>query len=113
MCPDSSTCLLYHVEFRGQPEPNTLPLIKHWSDDRVKERIASEAKASFGQGELLKDVYPVCRRVGQHAFLGHVIENAYRNFTERERRLVSFNLPEGVMTDSEIHDAAKDVSNFL
>uniref|UniRef100_A0A803MTC5 Ubiquitin-like protease family profile domain-containing protein n=1 Tax=Chenopodium quinoa TaxID=63459 RepID=A0A803MTC5_CHEQI len=47
---------------------------------------------------------------GKQAFLGDVIENAYRNFTDRERRLVSFNLPEGVMIDSEIHEAAKDVS---
>uniref|UniRef100_A0A803N3M6 Ubiquitin-like protease family profile domain-containing protein n=1 Tax=Chenopodium quinoa TaxID=63459 RepID=A0A803N3M6_CHEQI len=98
----------HHLAFRGQPEPTTLPLIQHWTDEKVKERIVKEAKASFGQGELQKDDYPVCRKKGKEAFLGDVIENAYRNFSDREKRLVSFNLPKGVMTDSEIHEAAKD-----
>uniref|UniRef100_A0A803LLT7 Uncharacterized protein n=1 Tax=Chenopodium quinoa TaxID=63459 RepID=A0A803LLT7_CHEQI len=102
----------HHLIFRGQPEKTTLPLIKHWSDEKVRERIANEAKASFGQGELQKDFYQVCRKVGQQAYLGDVVENAYRNFADRERRLVSFNLPEGVMTDSEIYDAAKDVKKM-
>uniref|UniRef100_A0A803MY27 Ubiquitin-like protease family profile domain-containing protein n=1 Tax=Chenopodium quinoa TaxID=63459 RepID=A0A803MY27_CHEQI len=98
----------HHLAFRGQPEPTTLPLIQHWTDEKVKERIAKEAKASFGQGELQKDDYPSCRKKGKEAFLGDVIENAYRNFSDREKRLVSFNLPEGAMIDSEIHEAAKD-----
>uniref|UniRef100_A0A803MYR6 Aminotransferase-like plant mobile domain-containing protein n=1 Tax=Chenopodium quinoa TaxID=63459 RepID=A0A803MYR6_CHEQI len=38
----------HHLAFRGQPEPTTLSLIKHWSDEKPKERIANEAKASFG-----------------------------------------------------------------
>uniref|UniRef100_A0A803M6L4 Ubiquitin-like protease family profile domain-containing protein n=1 Tax=Chenopodium quinoa TaxID=63459 RepID=A0A803M6L4_CHEQI len=48
----------HHLAFRGKPEPTTLPLIQHWSDEKVKERIAKEANASFGQGELQKDDYP-------------------------------------------------------
>uniref|UniRef100_A0A803MRC9 Ubiquitin-like protease family profile domain-containing protein n=1 Tax=Chenopodium quinoa TaxID=63459 RepID=A0A803MRC9_CHEQI len=76
----------HHLSSRGQPEPTTLPLIKHWTDEKVRKRIASEAKASFGQGEIQKDV----------------------NFADRERRLVSFNLPDGVMIDNEIHEAAHD-----
>uniref|UniRef100_A0A803N9Y3 Ubiquitin-like protease family profile domain-containing protein n=1 Tax=Chenopodium quinoa TaxID=63459 RepID=A0A803N9Y3_CHEQI len=71
----------HHLSFRVQPEPIILPLIKHWTDEKVRKRIASEAKALFGQGEIQKDV---------------------------ERRLVSFNLPDGVMTDNEIHEAVHD-----
>ncbi|XP_021747464.1 DNA mismatch repair protein Msh3-like [Chenopodium quinoa] len=92
----------YHLAFRGQPEPITLPLIQHWTDEKVKERIAKKAKASFGQGELQKNDYLVCRKKGKEAFLGDVIENAYRNFSDREKRLVSFNLPEDVMTNSDM-----------
>ncbi|XP_021719911.1 uncharacterized protein PFB0765w-like [Chenopodium quinoa] len=98
----------HHLSFRGQPEPTTLPLIKHWTDEKVRKRIASEAKASFGQGEIQKDVYLVCRKGGQQSYLGDVIKTAYRNFADRERRLVSFNLPDGVMTYNEIHEAAYD-----
>uniref|UniRef100_A0A803NAX9 Ubiquitin-like protease family profile domain-containing protein n=1 Tax=Chenopodium quinoa TaxID=63459 RepID=A0A803NAX9_CHEQI len=88
-----------------------MPLIKHWTDEKVRKRIASEEKASFGQGEIQKDVYPVCRKGGQQSYLGDVIETAYRNFSDKERRLVSFNLPDGVMTKSEIHEVAHHHKN--
>uniref|UniRef100_A0A803NEG6 Uncharacterized protein n=1 Tax=Chenopodium quinoa TaxID=63459 RepID=A0A803NEG6_CHEQI len=77
-------------------------------DEKVRKRIASEAKASFGQGEIQKDVYAVCRKRGQQSYIGDVIETAYGNLVDRERRLVSFNLPNGVMTDSDIHESAHD-----
>uniref|UniRef100_A0A803MSF2 Ubiquitin-like protease family profile domain-containing protein n=1 Tax=Chenopodium quinoa TaxID=63459 RepID=A0A803MSF2_CHEQI len=49
------------------------------------------------------------KKGGKQSYLGDVIETAYRNLANRERRLVSFNVPDGVMTDSEIHEAAHDI----
>uniref|UniRef100_A0A803KTW8 Uncharacterized protein n=1 Tax=Chenopodium quinoa TaxID=63459 RepID=A0A803KTW8_CHEQI len=56
----------HHIAFRGHPEPTELPLIKHWTDEKIKTRISKEAKASFGQGELQKEIYPVCAKEGRY-----------------------------------------------
>ncbi|XP_056686275.1 uncharacterized protein [Spinacia oleracea] len=62
-----SGCLLllqilyfHRLKFQGHVENSGLPLIQHWTDLKVKERISLELKAGgFGKGLLDKVTYPV------------------------------------------------------
>uniref|UniRef100_A0A803MVF7 Ubiquitin-like protease family profile domain-containing protein n=1 Tax=Chenopodium quinoa TaxID=63459 RepID=A0A803MVF7_CHEQI len=91
----------HHVAFRGHPEPTELPLIKHWTDEKIKTRISKEVKASFGQGELQKESYPVCAKEGRF--------NEYQHFAAR--RYVTYDIPSTLFSDIEIHE--KEVEEDL
>uniref|UniRef100_A0A803MN57 Uncharacterized protein n=1 Tax=Chenopodium quinoa TaxID=63459 RepID=A0A803MN57_CHEQI len=88
----------HHIAFRGHPEPIELPLIKHWTDEKIKTRISKEAKTSFGQGELQKESYPVCAKEGRF--------NASQHFATR--RYVTYEIPSSLFSDIEIHEKARD-----
>uniref|UniRef100_A0A803LH78 Ubiquitin-like protease family profile domain-containing protein n=1 Tax=Chenopodium quinoa TaxID=63459 RepID=A0A803LH78_CHEQI len=111
-----SGCLLllkimyfHRLNFQGVVENSTIPLIQHWTDKKVRNRVSLELKAGgFGQGVLNELTYPVSAKC---------VDLNVNNLSKGEgcavpidddRRCVTFDLPEGVLTDSEIKSAATD-----
>ncbi|XP_021756177.1 uncharacterized protein LOC110721349 isoform X1 [Chenopodium quinoa] len=116
-----SGCLLllkimyfHRLNFQGVVENSTIPLIQHWTDKKVRNRVSLELKAGgFGQGVLNELTYPVSSKC---------VDLNVNNLSKGEgcavpidddRRCVTFDLPEGVLTDSEIKSAATDVCFFF
>ncbi|XP_021734768.1 uncharacterized protein LOC110701418 isoform X1 [Chenopodium quinoa] len=116
-----SGCLLllkimyfHRLNFQGVVENSTIPLIQHWTDKKVRNRVSLELKAGgFGQGVLNELTYPVSAKC---------VDLNVNNLSKGEgcavpidddRRCVTFDLPEGVLTDSEIKSAATDVCFFF
>uniref|UniRef100_A0A803L8P5 Ubiquitin-like protease family profile domain-containing protein n=1 Tax=Chenopodium quinoa TaxID=63459 RepID=A0A803L8P5_CHEQI len=111
-----SGCLLllkimyFHcLNFQGVVENSTIPLIHHWTDKKVRNRVSLELKAGgFGQGVLNELTYPVsAKRVDSN------VNNLSKGEVgavpiDDDRRCVTFDLPEGVLTDSKIKSAATD-----
>uniref|UniRef100_A0A803LEJ7 Ubiquitin-like protease family profile domain-containing protein n=1 Tax=Chenopodium quinoa TaxID=63459 RepID=A0A803LEJ7_CHEQI len=110
-----SGCLLalqimyfHRLNFQGEKESSTLPLIQHWTDVKIKKRIKLEIKASgYGQGPLDTITYPV----SQLNFRGTVFKPAptlgydkgpYTSGTTG--RIVAFELPEVSQTELLLSD---------
>uniref|UniRef100_A0A803L2I1 Ubiquitin-like protease family profile domain-containing protein n=1 Tax=Chenopodium quinoa TaxID=63459 RepID=A0A803L2I1_CHEQI len=100
-----SGCLLalqimyfHRLNFQGEKESSTLPLIQHWTDVKIKKRIKLEIKASgYGQGPLDTITYPV----SQLNFRGTVFKPAPTlgydkgpSTSGTTGRIVAFELPE-------------------
>ncbi|KAK9748089.1 hypothetical protein RND81_02G035100 [Saponaria officinalis] len=52
---------LHRIEFRGEVQPTELPLIKHWTDVKLKKRVDDEKVVGYlGDGCLTKTNYPIC-----------------------------------------------------
>uniref|UniRef100_A0A803LBF6 Ubiquitin-like protease family profile domain-containing protein n=1 Tax=Chenopodium quinoa TaxID=63459 RepID=A0A803LBF6_CHEQI len=115
-----SGCLLalqimyfHRLNFQGEKESSTLPLIQHWTDVKIKKRIKLEIKAGgYGQGPLDTITYPV----SQLNFRGTVFKPAPTlgydkgpSTSGTTGRIVAFELPEGIMTDEEIKKISTDV----
>uniref|UniRef100_A0A803MUZ1 Ubiquitin-like protease family profile domain-containing protein n=1 Tax=Chenopodium quinoa TaxID=63459 RepID=A0A803MUZ1_CHEQI len=115
-----SGCLLalqimyfHRLNFQGEKESSTLPLIQHWMDVKIKKRIKLEIKAGgYGQGPLDTITYPV----SQLNFRGTVFKPAPTlgydkgpSTSGTTGRIVAFELPEGILTDEEIKKISTDV----
>ncbi|KAK9666129.1 hypothetical protein RND81_14G162400, partial [Saponaria officinalis] len=52
---------LHRIEFRGEVQPTELPLIKHWTDTKLKKRVDDEKVVGYlGDGYPTKTNYPIC-----------------------------------------------------
>ncbi|KAL8552342.1 hypothetical protein ACS0TY_001151 [Phlomoides rotata] len=53
--------LYFHrLKWQGIAEPNTLPLLKHWTIKKVSDRCSQELEAGkYGSGELVVNTYPI------------------------------------------------------
>ncbi|KAK9741368.1 hypothetical protein RND81_03G100500 [Saponaria officinalis] len=52
---------LHRIEFREEVQPTELPLIKHWTDAKLKKRVDDEKVVGYlGDGCLTKTNYPIC-----------------------------------------------------
>lgn len=52
---------MHRMEFNGVVESTELPLIRHWSDEKLSERVHKERKlGSIGKGVMTKTLYPIC-----------------------------------------------------
>uniref|UniRef100_A0A803N393 Ubiquitin-like protease family profile domain-containing protein n=1 Tax=Chenopodium quinoa TaxID=63459 RepID=A0A803N393_CHEQI len=105
-----SGCLLalqimyfHRLNFQGEKESSTLPLIQHWTDVKIKKRIKLEIKAGgYGQGPLDTITYPV----SQLNFRGTVFKPAPTlgydkgpSTSGTTGRIVAFELPEVSQTE--------------
>uniref|UniRef100_A0A803N6X0 Uncharacterized protein n=1 Tax=Chenopodium quinoa TaxID=63459 RepID=A0A803N6X0_CHEQI len=121
----SEIIYFYRLKFRNVELSTSLPLIQHWNDKLIRDRIKKEKLSkSFGCGILLSDVYPVS---GKLKFLnGHVVgttggsmgnvggsDNVVRNVggsadVPDSQGIIQFIFPQGSMSYQEIHSAAID-----
>uniref|UniRef100_A0A803KTY7 Ubiquitin-like protease family profile domain-containing protein n=1 Tax=Chenopodium quinoa TaxID=63459 RepID=A0A803KTY7_CHEQI len=120
-----SGCLLvlqilyfHRLNFQGEKESCSLPLIQHWTDAKVKSQINLEVKAGgFGQGPLDTSTYPL----SQYAISQTVVKQPLTLGSDHGGlnvggacssgtigRFVQFELPDGVMTDDEIKQISTD-----
>ncbi|XP_074265467.1 uncharacterized protein LOC141587903 [Silene latifolia] len=102
----------HRLTWWGFPESTTLPLVQHWTYERMKERMAQEVAAyrhhqGFGIGVWELPSYPVSR---------HLPKRLYRRPNENEPasrnppvRFVQLPLPDGVPTDEELQATFYDV----
>lgn len=106
----------HRLRFRNVELSTSLPLIQHWNDELIRDRIKKEKLSkSFGSGILLCDVYPVSRKLNLQdapvcttaGSVGNV-----EHVREGNDGTIQFNLPPGSMSDQEIHSSAIDVRNF-
>ncbi|XP_021758664.1 uncharacterized protein LOC110723627 [Chenopodium quinoa] len=108
-----SGCLLalqvmyfHRLNFQGEKESSTLPLIQHWTDVKIKKRIKLEIKAGgYGQGPLDTITYPVSRLNFRETVFKPAHTLGYDkgpSTSGTTGRIVAFELPEGIMTDEEI-----------
>ncbi|KAK9715502.1 hypothetical protein RND81_06G169000 [Saponaria officinalis] len=52
---------LHRIDFKLEVSPHSLPLIKHWDDKKLSERVRNEAlSGSLGNGFPTKTTYPIC-----------------------------------------------------
>ncbi|KAL2931296.1 ATP synthase subunit b [Bienertia sinuspersici] len=66
---------VYRLKFRNKEVDCSLPLVQHWTDENVKDRVSSETKAvCFGRGCLDTTTYPVSKKL--HFVDGQVIEHS-------------------------------------
>ena len=115
-----SGCLLalqimyfHRLNFQGEKESSTLPLIQHWTDAKIKKRINLEIKAGdFGQGPLDTLTYPVSQPEVRDPVTPVVKQTCGQGASTsgRSGRILAFDLPESVMTDDEIKEISTDVS---
>ncbi|KAL2944640.1 Molybdopterin synthase catalytic subunit [Bienertia sinuspersici] len=54
---------LHRSKFQGVTPLYSLPLIRHWNDDIVKQRLNNEKLAGFGTSLLDLESFPICRRI--------------------------------------------------
>lgn len=51
---------LHRLKWCGIAEPYSLPLIQHWSNEKLRRRVSEEMSAgALGEGEWVEGVYPV------------------------------------------------------
>uniref|UniRef100_A0A803LLD9 Ubiquitin-like protease family profile domain-containing protein n=1 Tax=Chenopodium quinoa TaxID=63459 RepID=A0A803LLD9_CHEQI len=115
-----SGCLLalqimyfHRLNFQGEKESSTLPLIQHWTDVKIKKRIKLEIKAGgYGQGPLDTFTYPVSQLNFRETVFKPAPTLCYdkgASTSGTTGRIVAFELPEGIMTDEEIKKNSTDV----
>uniref|UniRef100_A0A803N1M9 Uncharacterized protein n=1 Tax=Chenopodium quinoa TaxID=63459 RepID=A0A803N1M9_CHEQI len=98
----------HRLNFQGEKESSTLPLIQHWTDVKIKKRIKLEIKAGgYGQGPLDTITYPV----SQFNFRGTVFKPAPTlgydkgpSTSGTTGRIVAFELPEVSQTELLLSD---------
>lgn len=114
-----SGCLLalqimyfHRLNFQGERESSIVPLIQHWTDAKIKRRINLEIKAGgFGQGPLDTLTFPVSQPVMKQIVVQQPRTMGYdhgASTSGRTGRILSFELPEGVMSDDEIKEISTD-----
>lgn len=92
--------------FRGEREPSDIPLIQHWTNDKLHKRMVDEKEAGFGDCDMDKKTYPVCLNVKSSVSTEEVTKAS----TATSNRIVVFKLPDGLHTDEEICSMSEDVS---
>lgn len=113
----------HRLKFRGVEENSSLPLIQHWTDEKVRQRINMEREAKwFGMGVLDDRTYPVSKKM--KFTNGHVEDKAYGSssgaqekecfredvsVTEHGLRVMKFVLPQSSPTDDELLQICTDV----
>ncbi|KNA12301.1 hypothetical protein SOVF_127150 [Spinacia oleracea] len=108
----------HRLKFKEICEPYDLPLIQHWSNERIRNRVNEEAAVKFGQGELDKETYPVSMISRARISIQHEIQRDEKRVTQyledkshHMERVITYNLPEGLKTNKEIQEKAEDVSS--
>uniref|UniRef100_A0A803MYS5 Uncharacterized protein n=1 Tax=Chenopodium quinoa TaxID=63459 RepID=A0A803MYS5_CHEQI len=115
-----SGCLLalqimyfHRLNFQGEKESSTLPLIQHWTDVKIMKRIKLEIKAGgYGQGPLDTFTYPVSQLNFRETVFKLAPTLGYdkgASTSGTTGHIVAFELPEGIMTDEEIKKISTDV----
>ncbi|XP_074289761.1 uncharacterized protein LOC141615155 isoform X1 [Silene latifolia] len=97
----------HRLTWWGLPEPTRLPLLQHWTLERLKERMAQEVAAyphhrGFGIGIWELPTYPISR---------HQVKRLYRRSNDQDppSRFIQLPLPEGIQTDAELQASYADV----
>lgn len=92
----------HRLKWRGNAEPCSLPLIQHWSNEKLRKRVSEEMSVrALGQGEWVEDVYPVSLKSVATINKGKEMGDP--------SRFIKFELPMDELCDSEIHEIAVDV----
>ncbi|XP_056684064.1 uncharacterized protein [Spinacia oleracea] len=114
--------------FRGVVPPKEIPLVQHWNDEQVTERLVPEEKMGFGVtfvditsypvsktfDDLLGGLNPIKLEVPEApaapAASAKPSECAPDNSQADRSRIIEFHIPESLQTDAEIQDTCDDVS---
>ncbi|KAK9668806.1 hypothetical protein RND81_13G088200, partial [Saponaria officinalis] len=61
---------LHRIDFKGEVSPHSLPLIKHWDDKKLSERVRNGASSgSLGNGFPTKTTYPICVHLDEYMLI--------------------------------------------
>ncbi|KAK9733336.1 hypothetical protein RND81_04G060900 [Saponaria officinalis] len=98
------------IEYRGQPMPHSIPLIKHWTDEMFNERAKAESDTGcLGSGLVARITFPIClqstdERDGKQK---EVTNNAAEN-EDSESEYMLIKLPKGIESDEKIDARTTD-----
>ncbi|XP_021743326.1 uncharacterized protein LOC110709413 [Chenopodium quinoa] len=111
----------HRLRFRNVVLNSTIPLIQHWTDVDIRDRITKEKLSKgFGCGILEFDTYPVSEKLQFED--GQVVNNQFKeapmnqtsgkefvvNEGVRSKGVIHFELPASSMSNEEIHSIAID-----
>uniref|UniRef100_A0A803KN02 Ubiquitin-like protease family profile domain-containing protein n=1 Tax=Chenopodium quinoa TaxID=63459 RepID=A0A803KN02_CHEQI len=108
------------LKFRNEAQDCSLPLIKHWTDKKISDRVKKEVDAkSFGCGILDTTTYPISQNFvfGDQLRVRIAPEEAKQTEDSQGdnaddaslgKRIIKFYVPESMTSDEEIHSVATD-----
>ncbi|KAL2921915.1 Piwi-like protein 1 [Bienertia sinuspersici] len=101
--------------FRGEKAPTKLPLIQHWTDEVVSERLIVEKKAGFGICSIDQKTYPVSKKKEKDKKKEVPYDTSSGGCSRNEDsisscvgRILQIQLPDHLSTNDEIKLKAKD-----
>uniref|UniRef100_A0A803LSA5 Uncharacterized protein n=1 Tax=Chenopodium quinoa TaxID=63459 RepID=A0A803LSA5_CHEQI len=109
-----------YVHERNEAQDCSLPLIKHWTDKKISDRVKKEVEAkSFGYGILDTTIYPISQNFvfGDQLPLRIAREGAKQTEVSQGdnaddaslgKRIIKFYVPDSMASDEEIHSVATD-----
>uniref|UniRef100_A0A803LVN5 Uncharacterized protein n=1 Tax=Chenopodium quinoa TaxID=63459 RepID=A0A803LVN5_CHEQI len=119
-------CLLFlevvyfqRLKFRNEAQDCSLPLIKHWTDKKISDRVKKEVEAkSFGCGILDTTTYPISEnfvfrdelplRNAPEAKKTEVSQVDNADDVSLGKRIIKFDVPVTMTSDEEIQSVATD-----
>ncbi|KAK9669191.1 hypothetical protein RND81_13G114900 [Saponaria officinalis] len=105
----------HRIEYRGQPMPHSIPLIKHWTEEMFNERAKAESDTGcLGSGLVARITFPIClqstdKRDGKQR---EVTNNAAEN-EDSESEYMLIKLPKGIESDEKIDARTTDKIHAL
>uniref|UniRef100_A0A803M9C9 Uncharacterized protein n=1 Tax=Chenopodium quinoa TaxID=63459 RepID=A0A803M9C9_CHEQI len=108
------------LKFRNEAQDCSLPLIKHWTDKKISDKVKKEVEAkSFGCGILDTTTYPISQNFvfGDQLPLRISTEGAKQTEVSQGdnaddaslgKRIIKFYVPDSMASDEEIHYVATD-----
>lgn len=101
-------CFMHRFPFRGEESPSVLPLVCNWDEKRVKEIGLAIAGVGLQHSIMTRKVFPLT-----HDGLLVVGNMGSCNSINYSDRMISFEIPEDLPSDSQICSMEDDVSVFL
>ena len=94
--------------FQGHLESTELPLIRNWTDEKLKKRVDNEKRVGFGK-QLMVLGYPISS--SKHSGLeGLKLDTG---FIGDPAKHIVYKIPVGVSSDADIQKMGSDVSHFV
>ncbi|KAK9672714.1 hypothetical protein RND81_12G119200 [Saponaria officinalis] len=106
---------LHRIEFRREVQPTELPLIKHWTNAKLKKRVDDEKVVGYlGDGCLTKTNYPICLQKHEPVTEASRKEDGRRGTVfESGKMYALMELYQGIESDEQLKKRAIDFVKSL
>lgn len=103
---------LHRFKWQGRDAPRSLPLIKHWNTNSLRDRVLEEkhkSKSGFGSGVWDTETYPISGKSKELIPPILIDHEEIPQQTESASRYIKLQLNKDELDDDQIKDKQKDV----